>query len=77
MDVEGRYGIGMAYHNAPAVVTIHVVHWGHGRRQRGDRGRLWIFLHDTDKVKRGLMLLFFGLVFSFGPPGNFFADALD
>jgi len=32
----------------------------------------WIFIHDTDKVEGGLMVLIFGLVFSVGPPGNFF-----
>jgi len=32
---------------------------------RGDRVAVfpWIFIHDTDKVKGGLMVLFFGLVF--------------
>jgi len=33
----------------------------------------WIFIHNTDKVKGGLMLLFYGLVLSVGsPPWNFF-----
>jgi len=37
----------------------------------------WIFILDTDKVEGGLMLLFFGLVFSVGhPPGIFSADVL-
>jgi len=31
------------------------------------RGLLWVFIHDTDKVKGGLMVLFFSLVFSVGP----------
>jgi len=33
----------------------------------------WIFIHGTDKVERGSMVLFFGLVFFFSPPppGNF------
>jgi len=37
----------------------------------------WIFIHDTDIVEGGLMVLFFGLVFSVAPPrsGNFSADA--
>jgi len=35
-----------------------------GRRQRGQKRLcpLWIFMHDTDKVEGGLMVLFFGLV---------------
>jgi len=36
----------------------------------------WIFIHETDIVDRGLIVLFFGL-FSVGLPGNFSADALD
>jgi len=28
----------------------------------------WIFIHGTDEVEEGLMVLFFGLVFSAGPP---------
>jgi len=36
------------------------------------------FQNDTDKAEGGLMVLFFGLVFSIAPPlsGNFSADAL-
>jgi len=45
----------------------------HGRRQPP-----WIFIHGTDRAEGGLMVLFFGLVFSVGlPPGNFSADALN
>jgi len=36
----------------------------------------WIFIHDTNKVEEGLIVLFFGLVFSVALPGNFSADAL-
>jgi len=37
----------------------------HGRRQRGVRGcGPWIFILDTDKAERGLMVLLYGLVFS-------------
>jgi len=47
----------------------------------GGRGvALWIFIHDTElQIKQGgLMMLFFGLVFSVdSTPGNFSADALD
>jgi len=28
----------------------------------------WIFIHDTDKVEKGLMVLFFGLFFVALPP---------
>jgi len=28
---------------------------------QGDRGLPWIFIHDTDKVEKALMVLFFGL----------------
>jgi len=35
---------------------------------RGGPWPLWIFRHDTDKVEGGLMVLFFGLVFSVAPP---------
>jgi len=34
----------------------------------------WIFIHDTDKVEGGLMVLFFRCA---PPPGNFSADALE
>jgi len=38
-----------------------------GRRQQGSGEGCapppWIFIHDTDKVEGGLMVLFFGLVF--------------
>jgi len=37
----------------------------------------WIFIHDTDKVEGGLMILFFGLDVSFAPFRNFSADALE
>jgi len=51
----------------------------HGRRQR-ETGEgvvsLRIFIHGTDKVEGGLMVLFFGLVLFRWPPGNFSADAL-
>jgi len=43
----------------------------HGRRQRGSGGGAWpawIFIHDTDKAERGLMVLFFVLVFRCPPP---------
>jgi len=37
----------------------------------------WIFIHDADKIEGGLMVLFFGIIFSIAlPPGNFSADAL-
>jgi len=44
------------------------------RRQRGAWGAVtpWIFIHDTDKVEIGLMVLFFGLVFSVALPWIFF-----
>jgi len=49
----------------------------------GDRGPSWIFMHGTDKVEKGLMVLFFVLLFPlpfpwkfFRFPGNFSVDAL-
>jgi len=49
--------------------------------RRGGRGVVpsapCVFIHDTDKVDGGLMVLFFGLVFFIAPPGNFSADAPD
>jgi len=32
----------------------------------------WILIYDTDKAEGGLMVLFFGLVFSVGPPVEIF-----
>jgi len=32
------------------------------------------FQNDTDKVEGGLIVLFFGLIFSVAPSGNFSAD---
>jgi len=34
----------------------------------------WIFIHGTDKVEEGFMVLFFGLVFPLPPLENFSAD---
>jgi len=50
----------------------------HGRRQQGGMAPLdWIFIHDTDKVKGSLMVLFFGLIFfSLLPIGNFLPTPL-
>jgi len=28
----------------------------------------WIFMHDTDKVEGGFMVLFFGVIFTVAPP---------
>jgi len=51
---------------------------GVGRGGKGAVPSHWIFIHDTDKVEGGLMVLFLGLVFSFALlPGNFSADALN
>jgi len=36
----------------------------------------WIFIHGTDKVEKGLMVLFFGFFFRY-PSWKFSADALD
>jgi len=36
----------------------------------------WIFMHDTDKVETGLMVLFFGLVFSVALLENFLPTPL-
>jgi len=33
----------------------------------------WIFIHGTDKVEKGLMVLFFGLRFSVSPPLDIFS----
>jgi len=52
----------------------------HRRRQRGTGGRAsWIFMHGTNIVHRGLILLFFGLFcyfsvidFRWHPPWKFF-----
>jgi len=35
---------------------------GIGRRGQGPWPP-WIFIHDTDKVEAGIMMLFFGIVF--------------
>jgi len=45
----------------------------HGCRQRGSVPP-WIFIFGTDKVEGGLMVLFFGLVFSvdLSPPWKIF-----
>jgi len=40
---------------------------GVGRGEQGGAPPSWIFIHDTDNVERGLMVLFFGLVFSLPP----------
>jgi len=43
----------------------------HGHRQRGPCSP-WIFIHITDKVEEGLMVLFFSLVFSVALSWKFF-----
>jgi len=49
----------------------------------GGHGLRWIFIHGTDFVDRGLIVLFFGLFFAIfrhffllSPLANFSADAL-
>jgi len=49
---------------------------GVGSGEQGGRAP-WIFIHGTDKVKGGLMVLFFGFVFSVGlSVETFSVDAL-
>jgi len=44
----------------------------------GGQGPSWIFIHSIDKLEKGLVMLFFGLFFSFpSSPGNFSYDALE
>jgi len=51
--------------------------WASAAGGKGGPCPPWIFTHVADKVVRGLMVLFFGLVFSVDPlPGNFYANAL-
>jgi len=60
---------------------------GFGRGEQGDRAPPWIFINDTDKVEKSLMVLLFGLIFFRSPPplppptllpfsGNFSANVL-
>jgi len=56
---------------SPYEICMH-----HGRRQREPWPPL-IFIHGTDNVEGGLMVLFFGLFFHCSPSWKFFADALD
>jgi len=54
--------------------------YNHGRRQRwaGRTVPPWIFIHGTDKVDGGLMVLCFGLILFRWPPLVYFsADALE
>jgi len=50
-----------------------------GAKSRGPPAT-WIFIHGTDNAEGGLIVLFFGLVFSVASPpppfGNFSPDAL-
>jgi len=51
---------------------------GVGSVGQGGATAPWIFIDGTDKVKRGLMVLFFSLVFPvLHSSGNFSADAFD
>jgi len=53
-------------------VMLTITCMGVGREDRGPWPQ-WIFIQNTDKVEGGLMVLFFGLVFSVDPPPwNFF-----
>jgi len=47
----------------------------HGRWQRGPCPT-WIFIHDTDKVKKGLMVYFSVLFFPLPPLENFLPTSL-
>jgi len=48
-----------------------------GSRGQGGPWPPWIFIHGTDKVQEGLMVLFFGLVFfSLPSPKKFFCRRL-
>jgi len=62
---------------SPHGYAAGVLHTVHGRRQREAVASPWIFIRNTDKVEGGFMVLFFGLVFSIGPPENFSANTLD
>jgi len=46
-------------------VSIHSMDVGSGRQ--GEAVPPWIFINGTDKAEGGLMVLFFGLVFTVGP----------
>jgi len=57
---------------------MFTVAWGHMVIGSGGKEAVppWIFIYGTVKVKGGLIVLFFGLVYSVYPPRNFSADAL-
>jgi len=48
-------------------LMLELIYMVHGRRQRGGGGRVppLIFIHDTDIVERGLIVLFLGLFLLF------------
>jgi len=59
-------------------VSIHSMSVGSGG---GGEGRKeprppWIFIEGTDKLEGGLMVLFFGLIFTVGSPLKFFLPTL-
>jgi len=58
-----------------SVPSLALLMWAVGRGGREGPCPPWIFIHDTDKVEGGLMVLFFNLVFFRCLPGNSSADA--
>jgi len=67
-------GSGRSDSGSPTLVAeMHIIQiktfWAHGRRQRG-AGRAvapWIFIHGTDIIDRGLIMLFFRLFYRCHP----------
>jgi len=76
------YFVGQTFTNVSTIFTriIQKTHQYSFASTEGNRwgcGPLWIFIHDTNKVEGGLMVLFFQSCFFVAPlPGNFSADTL-
>jgi len=67
---------GVTNHKKLSDVALYICTWASAEGGRGPWPP-WIFIHNANKVEGGLMVLFFGLVFSVASPENFSVDALD
>jgi len=67
----GRPGFNSLVESGQKTLKVDIHSIGVGSGVREGPWPPWIYIDGTDKVERGLMVLFFGLVFTVGLPGNF------
>jgi len=64
----GRLGFNSLAESGQKTLKVGIHNTGVGIRSQGGTVAPWIFIDSADKLEGGLMVLFFGLVFTGGPP---------